>query len=901
MQGQGATVTKHYAFEEIARLPDPEDNVAIATRRLEAGTQIRYLGQQLTLDATVLEGHRFAVQGIGQGATLLSWGMPFGVARQAIEAGSALCNASTLEALRGRSIDLVLPAAANFEDRIEPYQLDEASFRAAEQISLQDGGPTFQGYERSGGRGVGTRNTVVLLGTTSLTASYVERLAARFDGVSEAHPDLDGVVAVAHTEGAAGKRPNNLELLLRTLAGFMVHPNVAAVLAVDEGTGAVSNQMLRGYLLEHGYPLAEVPHHFLTLSGGFQEDLVLGEEIVKGWLEAAGRAERSEVPLSALKLALQCGGSDAFSGVSGNPLAAWVAREVIRYGGAANLAETDELIGAEAYVLERVADLATARKFLMMVERFKERAAWHGTSAEGNPSGGNKFRGLYNIVLKSLGAATKKHPEIRLDTVLDYGEPMRGRGYYFMDSPGNDLESIAGQVASGANLIYFVTGNGSITNFPFVPTVKIVTTTGRYELLEKEMDVNAGAYLDGTPMEELGAQTLQRTLEVASGARSVGERAGHAQLQIWRDWPQADGSELGVLLDRAQPDGNPLPLQTFQETTEPIVTTDPRPRGGHLGLILPTSLCAGQIARMAAERLNRRGLGRDKHLLRFAALLHTEGCGVSSGSETEALHARTLLGYLTHPSVRHALLLEHGCEKTHNDYMRHQLIRMGLEPEHFGWASIQLDGGIDKVLHNIDRWFETALEREGEVQVAERSNLQLALRSSGPVSPEVGFRFAEIARAVVAASGTVVVPANDGLLAARTFLEPTLGARAVTPTLAYGQRISSQGLHVMETPSDHWVETLTGLGATGVEVVLAHIADRPRQGHPLVPVLQGTRDAEVQRRFGADLDFTLDGKAGSRNLLELAFKAASGRLEPKLSLQGNVDFQLTRGLLGISM
>ena len=107
-----------------------------------------------------------------------------------------------------------------------------------------------------------------------------------------------------------------------------------------------------------------------------------------------------------------------------------------------------------------------------------------------------------------------------------------------MDSPGNDLESIAGQVASGSNMIFFVTGNGSITNFPFVPTIKIVTTTGRYEMLTKDMDVNAGAYLDGTPMEALGESMLDLTVDVASGERSVGEKAGHSQVSLWRDWKQ---------------------------------------------------------------------------------------------------------------------------------------------------------------------------------------------------------------------------------------------------------------------------------------------------------------------------------------------------------------------------
>ena len=250
------------------------------------------------------------------------------------------------------------------------------------------------------------------------------------------------------------------------------------------------------------------------------------------------------------KIALQCGGSDAFSGISANPLLGWLAHELIKYGGSAVLAETDELIGAEPYILQKVRDLETARKFLSLIDKYKEWASWHGANAEGNPSGGNKYRGLYNIALKSIGAARKKDPETRLDYAIDYAERMQDNGFYFMDSPGNDLESIAGQVASGCNLIFFTTGNGSITNFPFVPTVKVVTTTERYNLLSKDMDVNAGKYLDGMSMDELGKDTFELTLRVASGQLTVGEKAGHSQVQIWRDWQQTDSSQLEKLLNK---------------------------------------------------------------------------------------------------------------------------------------------------------------------------------------------------------------------------------------------------------------------------------------------------------------------------------------------------------------
>ena len=825
-------MTQSYQFHQIARIPLPGDNVAIATRRLERGTTIVHNDTQFSLDYAILEGHRFAIEPIAAGEPLLSWGLPFGLATHHISPGTYVCNAGMLEALRGRYLDFDLPAAPNFQDKITPYTINEVTFQAAEQMPRYDHPRAFMGYRRGGNRGVGTRNFIVLLGTTSLTGSFVKQLETRLKDVTDAYENIDGIVAVAHTEGGEEK-PNNLDMLLRTLAGFIIHPNVGAVLAVDYGQEPVTNAMLRQFMLENDYPLADVPHQFLTLSGGggFEANLAQGEAIARGWLAEVNQTPRTEEPVSELKIALQCGGSDAFSGISGNPLASWVAREVIRYGGYANLAETDELIGAEPYVLQKVKDVETARKFLATIARFKERAEWHGSTAEGNPSGGNKFRGLYNIVLKSIGAAMKRHPDARLDGVLDYSELMPEPGYYFMDSPGNDLESIAGQVASGCNMIFFITGNGSITNFPFVPTIKIVTTTQRYQLLSQEMDVNGGAYLDGTPMDDLGKEMFELTLEVASGRQSVGEKAGHAQVQLWRNWQQTDDSRLSQLLNSPKPGGMSLPIKP--EPNPPQIEFQVfQTNGGYavqqVALIMPTSLCAGQIGRMTADALNRKGLGSEQNLSRFVSLVHTEGCGCSGGN-SEELYIRTLLGYLSHPSVKHGLLLEHGCEKTHNDFMRHQLEAAGLKPQDFGWASIQLDGGIDKVTRKIEAWFTGQLTAAGPPQykTVGLEALRLGLVSDGSVSGEAGRSLAHLTRSIVSAGGTVVVPNQVGLLSSSIYNEETLGRHSAESSLAYGQQPNTPGFHIMETPSQHWVETLTGLGATGVEIMLAYAGRQP--------------------------------------------------------------------------
>jgi altronate dehydratase len=892
------------AFEAAARLPTPEDNVAIAVRRLEAGTTLRDGERRILLPHTVMEGHRFASRPVARGETLLSWGLPFGQALRDIAPGEYVCNASILEVLAERGVDFALPAAPNFEDRMEACTLDAAGFVPGEQVPLVASPGTFEGYQRPGTRGVGTRNVVVVLATTSRSVAFAEALARRFEDVPGRFPQVDGVVAVTHTEGGGRHRPNNLDFVLRTLAGFMVHPNVGAVLAVDQGTGAYGNADLEGFMRGRGYPLDDVPHAFVTVRDGLATELERCAGRVAGWLADVNEARRTTSALAHLKVALQCGGSDAFSGVSGNALAGWVAKAVIANGGAANLAETDELIGAEPYMLENVRDVATAERFLEKIAIFKERARWHGASAEGNPSGGNKFRGLYNIALKSIGAARKRDPQVRLDHVIDYAAPMPGPGYHFMDSPGNDLESIAGQVASGCNLIFFITGNGSITNFPFVPTLKFVTTSARFRMLANEMDVNAGRYNDGESMAALGEETFQLARRIASGERSKGELAGHAQVQIWRDWRQTDAVQLERLLRAPAPGGEPLAVQPAPPAAiafDALHTPNGR-TVDQVCLVMPTSLCSGQVARLIADHLNA-GLPANAPVSRYVALVHTEGCG---SANSEALYLQTLAGHLAHRFTRHALLLEHGCEKTHNDAVRHYLERCGRGVEGLGFASVQLDGGIGRVRDKVTRWFAGALDDAGPSPTvpAGAADLRLALLASGPTDDALVRAFAALAAGVVAAGGTVVVPEGGVLGASRVFRESLLRRPdAWQATLAYGQPAPGPGLHVMLSPTETPAEVVTGLGGTGAEIMIAHAGDAPLESHPMIPMIQtGTTGATAH---ADDLDLLLDPGASTEAALQVlgtrVAEVASRRYRPKLYARGITSFQLTRGLLGLSM
>lgn len=900
-------------FETIGRLPAPHDNVAIATRRLEAGTTIALPGANCVLAHTVLEGHRFAVRPIAAAEALLSWGLPFGLALTAIAAGDYVCNQSMLEALAVRQLaGAILPAQANFSDLLAPFELDETSFRSGPEAERAEVPGTFAGYRRPGRRGVGTRNFIVILGTTSRTASFARQLAARLQALARVHPSLDGIVAIAHTEGGAMGEPHNAQEVLRALAGFMIHPNVGAVLALDYGVEPITNARLRAFMEEHGYPLADVMHEFLTLRGGYASGLAEAERIVRGWLPQVSAQKRTVEPVSGLRIALQCGGSDAFSGVSGNPLAGMVVHEAIRHGGVGVLTETDEVVGAEAYILRNVRDLATARAFLAAIEEFKTYLSWHGVTSESNPSGGNKFRGLYNIALKSVGAVHKKDPRTRLDTVIEYAQPLREiaePGFTFMNGPGNDLEGIAGQVASGCNLIIFVTGNGSVTNFPFVPTLKITTTTRRHELLIHEMDINAGRYLDGEPMEKLAEEAFALTLATASGRKTKGEHAGHSQVSLWRNWAQTDCSRLEELRARVAPDGIPLcraaappspdvkmlPLQAFRNETG--FATE------RVGLVLPTSLCSSQISRLAADRLNTKQIGRAQAISRFVALAHTEACG-SSGAALYRMLSRSYRGYLTHPNVAAALLLEHGCEKITNDVMQHELKAAHLPADRFGWASVQLDGGIARALDKIEAWFTdklATLPPATRVQT-DLGALTIGLMSAAPIGDTAAVTLASLAHTIIDHGGSVLIPESDALLATPSFRARALGDIIPRATLAYGQPFAQRGLHIIASETDHWVENLTGLGACGAHLALAVVSDHARQGHPLLPVIQVAQAPQRGTISGDDIDLFLTGSPDEDQSALQALLVAVAELDrtPAANAQGFVDFQFTRGLLGVT-
>lgn len=418
-------------FDSAASLPAANDNVAIAIHAMEAGTLLRRGADlpELQLAHSVLEGHRVAILPIRAGELITSWGEPFGRALLPISPGEWIRNIKTLKELQRRQEPQAMRCNyPNFEDYIKPCELTMDTFVAGEPVPLSRPDETFAGFRRPGARGVGTRNYGVVMCVSSRSNAFARALERRLRAspVYAARDGFDGVVAMPHTEDGGAlsvdeRGPaHNQDKLVRTLLGLMMHPNVGAVLvlqtaddvsAAARGEGVDFAALRRAAEGGRRGDLASLAPQVLTLQlADFEAELAEAEAAVAPWPDSLASSERVSCSCAHLAVAQQCGGSDAFSGTNSNPLLAAACKLLIESGGAALLAETDELIGAEQYVLQRVRDYETAAKFLEFVQRFRGYTAAHGASAEGNPSGGNVYRGLYNIALKSLGAAMKRHP-----------------------------------------------------------------------------------------------------------------------------------------------------------------------------------------------------------------------------------------------------------------------------------------------------------------------------------------------------------------------------------------------------------------------------------------------------------------------------------------------------------
>ncbi|WP_179379479.1 UxaA family hydrolase [Jannaschia marina] len=477
----------------------PLDNVVTAVRPLEAGTRV----EGVTTTALIPAGHKIATAPVAAGAALRKFGQIIGYASVDIAPGDHVHTQNC--AFAATDVDY-------------EFGTDLAPATPAT-------GDSFLGYRRETGR-VGTRNYIAVVTSVNCSATAARRIADAF-GPEElaAYPNVDGVVAFVHGTGCGmADAGDGFEALQRVMWGYARHPNHAAVLMV--GLGCEINQI--DWLLD-AWGLKQGPT-FQTMNiqnvAGLRRTVEAGIEKVRAMLPIANEARREPCPASELMVALQCGGSDAWSGITANPAVGHACDLLVAQGGTGVLAETPEIYGAEHLLTRRAVDRAVGERLIERVEWWKDYTARNRGSMDNNPSPGNKKGGLTTILEKSLGAAAKGGTT-PLTGVYRYAEAVTARGFTFMDSPGYDPASVTGQIAAGCTLVCFTTGRGSAFGSKPAPTIKVASNQALFDRMPEDMDVNAGDVLSGAAsVEAKGREIYETWLRVASGEASKSEAQG---------------------------------------------------------------------------------------------------------------------------------------------------------------------------------------------------------------------------------------------------------------------------------------------------------------------------------------------------------------------------------------
>ncbi len=486
----------------------PEDNVVVAVDQITSGAT----AAGVVARERVPRGHKMAIAGIREGEPVRKYGQTIGFASKAITPG-----------------DWVHEQNVGLRDFARDYKFAEGVKN--DEILQPELRATFEGYVRPNGK-TGTRNYIGILTSVNCSASVAKFIAEEVNrsGILDRYPEIDGAVAFVHGSGCGmAAYGEGWELLRRTQWGYATHPNLGAALMV--GLGCEVFQIDR---MKEEYGMVE-GDHFQTMTiqatGGTKKTVDQGIERIKAMLPVAARARRETRPASEITLALQCGGSDGYSGITANPSLGAAVDVLVKHGGTAVLAETPEIYGAEHLLTRRAVNRAVGEKLVERIRWWEDYTTRNGGEMNNNPTPGNKAGGLSTILEKSLGAAAKGGTTT-MRAVYEYAEPVKEKGFVFMDTPGYDPVGATGQVAGGCNVMCFTTGRGSAFGCKPTPSIKLATNTEMYRRMSDDMDINCGDVIDGTPIERKGQEIFEKVLQVASGAHTKSEDLGYGDLEF---------------------------------------------------------------------------------------------------------------------------------------------------------------------------------------------------------------------------------------------------------------------------------------------------------------------------------------------------------------------------------
>lgn len=501
------------------------DNAAVALVNLKAGEVIFFEGEDIKILSDVKSKHKIALQKFESGDRIIMYGVLVGSANGAIEKGDVL----TTENVKHQS-EKVFGRTQSFEwtaPNVEKWK-----------------NRTFLGYHREDGQ-VGTENVWLFFPLVFCENRNVETLKEVFEkellkkkenphqmllrslvsGDEETQEaeksanvfDNIDVKFITHPGGCGGIRQDS-ESLARLLAGYVNNPNVAGATVLSLGCQNLQISILKEALNTINPNLNKPVLIYEQQQMGTVDEML--STIIKESFEAIKKAnniERKPAPLSKLRVGLECGGSDGFSGISANPTLGGVSDILAALNGTAILAEFPELCGVEQELVNRCVDDEKGEKFLKLMKAYEKSVVDAGSGFDMNPSPGNIKDGLITDAMKSAGAA-KKGGTSPVQDVLDYGEYITKPGLNLLCTPGNDVESTTAMVGSGANVVLFTTGLGTPTGNPIAPIIKVSSNTELAERMPDIIDIETGAVIRGEKtIEEMADEMLEFIIEVASG------------------------------------------------------------------------------------------------------------------------------------------------------------------------------------------------------------------------------------------------------------------------------------------------------------------------------------------------------------------------------------------------
>lgn len=496
------------------------DNVCVARRPVTPGEELVIGGEKVVVSEQIVPGHKVALRPISAGERIFKYGEIIGKATRDIGLGEWIHTHNSEPDFSGKHYEFSTQVPVT-----EPMSEEEAG--------------TFMGYLRENGD-VGTRNYIAVIATSNCSSHVATEIAYELRNVNQETHGVDGVVAIPHQEGCGHSQGEDTWQLERTIAGMIFHPNVGAVLMVSLGceVNQISKYIGTTQLGEQAFRKGKLIVGLeMQSSGGTRQTVAAGVAQVMKLIEHCREMKRTPQPMSHILLGTNCGGSDAFSGISANPSLGHASDLLVRAGGTSVLAEIPECMGAEHLLTRRSVDEATGRRVIEVIEWYNNYLGRFGGEFNDNPSPGNKAGGLSNITEKSLGAVAKGGTTA-LTGVFAYAQRVDRKGFVLMNTPGYDPVSLTGIAAGGANMICFTTGRGSGIGFPVVPVIKISSNSRIAARMEDNIDINAGTVVDGSStIQEVGRTIFEKIRRVASGERTKSEILGHKEFVPWRIGP----------------------------------------------------------------------------------------------------------------------------------------------------------------------------------------------------------------------------------------------------------------------------------------------------------------------------------------------------------------------------